>query len=212
MAGAFAALIQAAASHYVRSDLYEPAATYDVLAAPVADPLIHIVLLPLWFFLAYALVQILGFRGVLHQLERDRRSGRRRGGDRRDRLSEHLIAAAGRPTDSAGDAGREHELALIEHRLLRPVALGIGALTMLGLLGTVIGLSLALQDLAPVMGGNANPADTAAVLSRLGLAFTTTLIGITGSLVLSVVRMILRMSAEELAARLGAAELPVRTR
>ena len=169
----------------------------SLLEALVERPIIHIVLLPCAVLIFYALLQLIGYRTELSVLER---------GLSIRLLQSKILEVAGRrgslhflehaPQDDDFATGYAAVVAQSDPRLHRPIDFGTGALTMLGLLGTIVGLTLALQDLPSVMSPNATEADRSLVLESLGLAFTTTIIGIVGSLVLSFFRMILSNLAD----------------
>lgn len=164
----------------------------DVLSYPVTQPLVHIVVLPACFFFAYAATQIAGYRAEIRTL-------RRGGAGWLSGIARHV---AGRwPALSEGAPyPLPHAYGVLQRRndrrLLRPVEFGAGALTMLGLLGTIIGLSRALRDLPAVMVPDADIAERTAVLGNLGFAFVTTIAGIVASLGLSLARVWLRNMAD----------------
>ena len=147
--------------------------------------LIHLVLLPAFFFAAFACLQIAGYLAEKNMMLR---------GD--SRLRRRWLIASGRMTLSHGAQGISPQSYLEAQKrtdalLFRPLDFGVGALTMLGLLGTIIGLSFALGDLPAVLEANADSSAKTEVLGSLGFAFLTTIIGIVGSLCLSLAKLYL---------------------
>jgi len=196
---AVASLIHGSAMAFVAdTDTTEAAGLVaGLLGTLVERPVIHIVLLPCAVFLFYGVLQLFGYRTELFVLER---------GDPIGLLRRKILEVSGRRSslhflehatrdDNFGDR-YSAVVAQSDPRLHRPIEFGTGALTMLGLLGTIIGLTLALQDLPAVMSPNATDDDRSLVLESLGLAFTTTIIGIVGSLILSFFKMILSNLAD----------------
>lgn len=156
----------------------------------ITQPLIHVVLVPTFFFAAYACIQVFGYIAEKSMLWSNqsavariflRAAGRRTLIDKADGWTQEAYLKAQRRTDAL---------------LFRPIEFGVGALTMLGLLGTIVGLSFALADLPAVLDPDAGTEAKQQVLGSLGFAFVTTIIGIVGSLLLSLARLYLTNMAD----------------
>ncbi|KNG94632.1 MotA/TolQ/ExbB proton channel family protein [Pseudaestuariivita atlantica] len=167
----------------------------DIVSLLATEPLINIVFLPACMFWAYAGLQILGYRVELGLLK----------GGRVSITACRMLRATGRniiPAAHSADIDQIIEDGYFrlqtrtDQRLMRPIEFGVGALTMLGLLGTIIGLSLAIQDMPRVLSEDATAQDKGIILGSLGYAFATTIIGILGSLTLSLARMYLSNMAD----------------
>lgn len=73
-------------------------------------------------------------------------------------------------------------------------------LPLLGFLGTVIGLSVAMAELPRGLGGPGGQADVAASLAGLAVKFETTLLGILGSMIVSALIAVIERREAEIAA------------
>lgn len=160
-------------------------------------PIVHVVVVPACVLAVYSLVQVAGLlaeQRVLRQaiVNTVTRLVMRIAG-RRDTLN----LATGQDGAASLAAVYGTLRSRTDRVLLRPIEFGTGALTMLGLLGTIVGLTLALQDLPAVMVSDATDADREQVLQSLGMAFATTIVGIIGSLLLSLVRVIIANIADK---------------
>ncbi len=110
-------------------------------------------------------------------------------------LSVRLRLAARSP-GAAADLAAVEGLAAEGRRLVRTL---ITFLPLLGFLGTVVGLATAIAALQDVGPGETGAAGIAASLSGLAVKFETTLLGLGGALVASVLLALLERAEGELA-------------
>jgi hypothetical protein len=95
----------------------------------------------------------------------------------------------------------ENWRALNEQRLA-PVSFAVFALPLLGFIGTVVGISGAIGELAGLFEGEDRTAALAQVLSELRFAFDTTFAGLVGVLPVAFLGMLIRNAAADVEARL----------
>ena len=116
------------------------------------------------------------------------------------RLVADWVARSGGPESDAGPlspAAAQDGF----HRAARQFARGlVPFLPLLGFLGTVVGLAAAMAELPQGLGAGGGGADIAASLAGLAIKFETTLLGLIGSIVASLLIAIMERRETELAA------------
>jgi len=116
------------------------------------------------------------------------------------RLVADWVARSGGPESDAGPlspAAAQDGF----HRAARQFARGlVPFLPLLGFLGTVVGLAAAMAELPQGLGAGGGGADIAASLAGLAIKFETTLLGLIGSIVASLLIAVMERRETELAA------------
>ncbi|MBT9288729.1 MotA/TolQ/ExbB proton channel family protein [Prosthecodimorpha staleyi] len=116
------------------------------------------------------------------------------------RLVADWVVRSGRPDSDAGPlspAAAQDGF----HRAARQFARGlVPFLPLLGFLGTVVGLAAAMAELPQGLGAGGGGADIAASLAGLAIKFETTLLGLIGSIVASLLIAVMERRETELAA------------
>lgn len=185
-----ACIIQAAAVSHFSAAGQSTGTDSHLVHVLITDPMIHLVAVPAYFFIAYATIQLLAYSSELKQQQFNRLPN-----TRITSTAGHTYSNNTRELAEAPDKYLTRKLSA-DQQLSRPIEFGVGALTMLGLLGTIFGLSMALGDLPAVMQESSTPEDKTVVLESLGFAFTTTIVGIVGSLAVSFIWMLCQQKSQ----------------